>query len=58
MEIVNDREKIDVVIDKIYNMQSNATSGGQTTNRARFANQVCTGAAIAACTKLLEGNGK
>ena len=38
MEIVNDREKIDVVIDKIYNMQSNATSGGQTTNRARFAN--------------------
>ena len=40
MDVYHERDKIDVVLDKIYNMASNATT------RGRFANQVCTGAAI------------
>lgn len=52
MDIADERDRIDIVLDKIYNMVTSATT------RGRFANQVCTGAAIQACLGLLEGNGK
>lgn len=59
MDVTNNRESIDIVIDKIYNMFTSGVQGqAPTSTRAKFSNQVCTGAAVSACSKLLEGNGK
>ena len=55
MDLAVDRERIDILIEKISQMWGKT---GQGPLRQKFANQVCTGAALTACSKLLEDNGK
>jgi hypothetical protein len=55
LDLSEDRERIDILIEKISQMWSKT---GQSPLRQKFANQVCTGAALTACTKILEHNGK
>jgi len=43
-----DKDKLELLIDKIYNMYSSETVSAQ--KNQRTINQVCTGAAIAACS--------
>lgn len=53
LNVANDREQIETLFDKIYNMfQQDATE------HKKLTNQVCTGAAIKAGVNLLEDQGK
>ena len=55
LDLTVDRERIDILIEKVSQMWS---GNGPSPLRQKYANQVCTGAALTACTKLLENNGK
>ena len=56
LDLTAERDRIDTLIDKISVMWSSVPLNSPL--RQKYANQVCTGAAITACSKLLEHNGK
>ena len=56
LDVVKDRDRLNTVLDKVISMYSGQEQ--PTAQRAKYANQVCTGAALQACCNFLSQSGK
>jgi hypothetical protein len=54
-QLQDERERLDLLIDKVYNMHTIETIGNK---HKKYVNQICLGAAISACSQMLQDNGR